>query len=192
MKFDCLITAEATKYWKKAIKNDRVMIASVEGYVYIVNGFNAFKFPANGYIWDQLARAAFMIDMPADGAGVSFMRGEKTPHAAQDVKNVFVKNFSAAEKNAVLTPFAFDCKSGKATVQLYQNEDFKIIGVDQKYNNMINFSFADFIKCNGPVAPVCIGGTDGEFQAILLPMRLNDDFNTTVFSVFGGVCNAQS
>lgn len=79
MKNYYLITKEATKYWKKAIKNDRVMVANYDGKIYVVNGYNAFRFPAMPLLWDELARPAFMAEMPADGAAVEYLRGEARP-----------------------------------------------------------------------------------------------------------------
>ena len=171
MKYNWMLTKETTKYWKKAIKNDRVMVANVDDFLYIVNGYNAFRVPAYPLFWEELARPAFMIDMPEDGKAVQFMRGEKTEYPAQDVKNLFERVVSVAEKPVQRTPLQFDAEKG--TTRIYRHESGQLTFIMAKYDSMIDFAQVDKIASYGVLSPiVCKNAT---VAAVLMPIRVPDD-----------------
>ena len=168
MKNYCLITKEATKYWKKAIKNDRVMVTQHDGIIYIVNGYNAFKFPAMPAIWDELARPAFMVDMPADGEAFSYFRGVKNTAVSGDIVNILDRNLTDTTK-ASRSPFTYDSKD--LTVRLYTNDNGSISGINVKYDAMVDPSQVKEIYCGGRYSPVVL--VNGEYTALIMPVRIN-------------------
>lgn len=179
MKNHYLITGAATKYWKKAIKNDRVMVCNKDGYIYILNGYNAFKMPAVPYLWDVLARPAFMVDMPEPGAAFQYDRGEKREAIAADIAfkiDSFLTNTAPAER----LPFMFD--SLNITARLYKLNTGTVVGVDVKYDEMVNASMANAIYCGGKYAPVVF--INDQFVALLMPVKLCDVFPEKVATAF--------
>ncbi len=185
MKNYYLITKEATKYWKKAIKNDRVMVANYDGKIYVVNGYNAFRFPAMPLLWDELARPAFMAEMPADGAAVQYMRGEARPGDAASIANIFNRNMEDRTP-ATRSPFMADM--GDKTCRVFKNAAGKIAAIDAKYDALVDFSFADSIYNAGSVSPVI--AENEHFAALLLPVRISPAFAETVRDTFGGLLEA--
>lgn len=182
MKNYYLITKEATKYWKKAIKNDRVMVTCHENTIYIVNGYNAFKFPANGYIWDELARPAFMVDMPEEGAAFRYLNGEKQPGFSADIVNILDRNLEN-KTPAQRTAFTFDSK--ELTLRLYKNENGSVSGVNVKYDSMVDASQAEKIYCGGRYSPVVF--ENEHFTALIMPVRMSGYFPDLVLDAFGGL-----
>jgi hypothetical protein len=179
MKNYYLITKEATKYWKKAIKNDRVMITCHENTIYIVNGYNAFKMPANGYIWDELARPAFMVDMPEEGAAFQFFHGEKQPAVSSDIVSLLDRNLT--EKTpAKRSAFVYESKD--VTLRLYKNENGGVTGVNVKYDAMIDPDQAKNIYCGGRYSPVIL--EDDFFTAFIMPVRIHDAFQSNARDTF--------
>lgn len=185
MKNYYLITKEATKYWKKAIKSDRVMVANYDGKIYIVNGYNAFRFPAMPLLWDELARPAFMAEMPVDGAAVEYIRGEARPGCAPDIANLFNRNMEDRTPAARM-PFMSDANG--ETCRLFKNTAGKLAIVNVKYDAMVDFSMAESIYCAGSVNPVI--AENEHFAAILLPMRLSPIFADLARETFGGLTEA--
>ena len=180
MKTNFLITGEATKYWKKAIKNDRVMVANYDGNIYILNGFNAFKMPKNSYIWDAIARPAFMVDMPESGAAFQYWRGEKQPAIAQEIAqkmNGLLEDKTPAQR----LPFVYDAPIVKT--RLYSLGAGVVIGVDAKYDSMVDITYAKNIYCKSKYSPVVIA--DDHFTALLMPIRMADTFGETIANAFG-------
>ena len=167
MKNYYLITKEATKYWKKAIKNDRVMVTCHDNTIYIVNGYNAFKMPANGYIWDELARPAFMVDMPEEGAAFQFFQGNKQPAISTDIVNILDRNLQDTTP-ATRSPFTYDSKD--ITLRLYKNANGTITGLNVKYDAMVDPSQADSIYCGGRYSPVVL--KNEHFTAFIMPVRI--------------------
>ena len=181
---DFLITKEATKYWKKAIKNDRVMIANYGGSVYIVNGYNAFKFPAAPCFWDELARPAFMAEMPEDGTAAEYWNGERRPGIAAEVVNIFKRNEETINTAAERTPFTMDHKG--VTLRIFKNGRGDITTVNIIYDSLVDFSHAEKIYCNGKVSPLYISNELG-FSALLLPVRRPDNMPHMVEETFAGL-----
>ena len=186
MKNYYLITKEATKYWKKAIKNDRVMVACKENTIYIVNGYNAFTMPANGYIWDELARPAFMVDMPEEGAAFAFFRGEKQPADGQNVVNIFT-HASNNTTPAARSPFTIDSNNG-LSMRLYTNENGSITGINAVYDTMVDPSQAENIYCGGRYSPVIL--KNDHFTALIMPVRMSDTFPAQARETFGKLLEA--
>lgn len=182
MKNYYLITKEATKYWKKAIKSDRVMVANYDGNIYIVNGFNAFRFPAMPLLWDEIARPAFMAEMPADGAAVNYLRGEACPDNAASVANIFNRNMED-RTHAARMPFMSDANG--ETCRLFKNTAGKLAIVNVKYDALVDFSQAESIYCAGSINPIV--AENEHFAAILLPMRLSPLFADLARETFGGL-----
>ena len=182
MKNHYLITKDAVKYWKKAIKNDRVMVACQENTIYIVNGYNAFTMPAIGYIWDELARPAFMVDAPEEGAAFQFLRGEKQPAVAADVVNIFTK-FSADTTPAARSPFTF--ASENLVFRLYTNSKGSVIGINAAYDAMVDPSQAENIYCGGRYSPVVL--KNEHFTALIMPVRMSYDFPGCVRKTFAKI-----
>lgn len=168
MKNYCLITKEATKYWKKAIKNDRVMVTQHDGIIYIVNGYNAFKFPAMPAIWDDLARPAFMVDMPAEGEAFSYFNGRKSAAVSGDIVNIFDRNL-ADKTEAIRSPFTYEGKD--ITLRLYTNKNGSVSGINAKYDAMVDPSQVKEIYCGGRYSPVVF--VNGEYTALVMPVRMN-------------------
>ena len=169
MKNYCMITKETTKYWKKAIKNDRVMVTQRGGLIYIINGYNAFKFPAMPVLWDDLARPAFMVDMPADGEAFAYFCGNKKPAASDDIVNILERNLKDTTK-ATRSPFTFDSKD--ITLRLYKNENGSVSAINAKYDSMVDHSQVKEVYCGGRYSPVVL--IDGEYTALIMPVRTGD------------------
>lgn len=182
MKNYYLITKETTKYWKKAIKKDRIMVANDGENIYIVNGYNAFKLPAMPAIWDELARPAFMENMPEAGAAYQYNRGERQTAMADDVKNIFNRALSD-ETPAARSPFIFDC--GDKALRLYKNENGSITGVNSIYDAMIDHDLTMNIYCGGRYSPVIFVNSD--FTALIMPVRMQDNFSGRVLDMFAGL-----
>lgn len=180
MKKYYLITKDATKYWKKAIKNDRVMVANHDNFIYIVNGYNAFKFPALPAIWDDIARAAFMVDIPEAGAAFQHCHGEKQTADAANVVNIF-ENATKDTTPAARSPFQFDSKD--ITVRLYKNDNGTLSGVNIVYDAMVDPLQADNICCGGRYSPI-IFKNDLGFTALIMPVRLHDAFPEKIRDTF--------
>ena len=182
MKNYYLITKEAAKYWKKAIKSDRVMVANYDGNIYIVNGYNAFRFPAMPLLWDEIARPAFMMEMPADGTAVNYMRGEAGPECAPDIANIFNRNMED-RTHAARMPFMSDANG--ETCRIFKNAAGKIAIVNVKYDALVDFGQAESIYCASGVSPVI--AENEHFAAILLPMRQSHLFADLARETFGGL-----
>lgn len=191
---DFLITKEATKYWKKAIKKDRVMIAEHEGDIYIVNGYNAFKFPAAPYIWDEIARPAFMCDMPTEGKAVEYRNGKTVPGFTPDIVKIFNRNKETITTAAERTPFTMDFKSvhetEQKTLRIFKNGNGDITTVNSVYDALVDFSHAEKIYCNGKVSPVYIENELG-FAALLLPVRHPDAMPEIIRGTFAGLLGGE-
>ena len=168
MKNYYMITKEATKYWKKAIKNDRVMVTQHDGTIYIVNGYNAFKFPATPAIWDEIARPAFMQDMPEEGKAFQYLRGEKQPATSVDIVRLIDRNLEDTTP-AARSPFAFDSKN--ISVRLYKNSYGSITGINSAYDAMVDPSQVSNMYCAGKLSPVIL--SNDHFTALLMPVRLD-------------------
>ena len=181
MKNYYLITKEATKYWKKALKNDRVMIACKENTIYIVNGFNAFKMPAYVPIWDELARPAFMTECPEEGAAIEFFRGEKKPGCAQNVIDIFTK-VTGDTTPAKRSPFTVDANDG-LTMRLYTNANGSVSGINSVYDAMVDPSQVEEIYCGGRYSPVIL--KNEHFTALIMPVRMADNFSEKARETFG-------
>ena len=187
MKNYYLITKEAPKYWKKALKNDRIMIANFEESIYIVNGYNAFKFPAIPYLWDEIARPAFMCEMPADGTAAQYMSGERSPGCAADIANIFNRNREAMNTAAERTPFTMEC--GNYITRLFKNGHGDVTVINTQYDAMVDFSQVDKLYCNGKLSPVYAENETG-FAALLLPIRRPDNMAEIVNNTFAGLLEA--
>lgn len=185
MKKYYLVTKDATKYWKKAIKNDRVMVANDGESIYIVNGFNAFKLPAMPAIWDDLARQAFMENMPEPGAAFQYMSGERQTATADDVKNIFNRQLS---DKTIATRSAFTVDSGTGTLRLYKNENGSITGINSIYDAMIDHDLVMDVYCGGRYSPVIFVNAD--FAALVMPCRMQDNFKNRVRETFDGLLEA--
>ena len=184
MKTNYLITKDATKYWKKAIKNDRVMVTNHGGIIYIVNGYNAFKFPAMPLLWDELARPAFMVDMPEEGAAFQYIRGEKQAAISADVARLIDRNLSDTTA-ASRSPFTFE---NSYSLRLYTNENGSIIAINALYDAMVDTSSAEKIYCGGRYSPVVF--VAGEFTALIMPVKLADSFQRSVMDTFKKIMEA--
>lgn len=185
MKNYYLITKEATKYWKKAIKNDRVMVTCHDNTIYIVNGYNAFKMPANGYIWDELARPAFMVKMPEEGAAFQYFRGEKQPAVSADIVNILDRNLQDTTP-ATRCPFVYDTKD--ITLRLFKNDNGSISGINVKYDAMVDPSQAENIYCGGRYSPVVL--KNEHFTALIMPVRMSDYFPDQARETFAKLLEA--
>lgn len=186
MKNYYLITKEATKYWKKAIGKDRVMVANYDNAIYIVNGYNAFKFPAMSAIWDEIARPAFMVDMPGDGAAFQYLRGEKQTAEPENVVKIFI-GATTDTTPATRSPFQIDGKD--ITIRLYKNDNETISGVNVVYDAMVDPLRADYIYCGGKYAPV-IFKNDLGFTALIMPVRLSDTLPEKIRDTFAQLLEA--
>ena len=167
MKNYCMITKEATKYWKKAIKNDRVMVTQRDGLIYIINGYNAFKFPAMPVLWDDLARPAFMVDMPAEGEAFTYFCGKKQNSMSSDIISILDRNLQD-KTPATRSPFVYAAKD--ITLQLYKNNNGSVTGLNVKYDAMVDPDQVKEIYCGGRYSPVVF--IDGEFTALIMPVRM--------------------
>lgn len=174
-----MITKEATKYWKKAIKNDRIMVTHQDGCIYIINGYNAFKMPAVAHIWDDIARGAFMVDMPEDGAAFQYIRGEKQAADPAYILKIFT-GATGDTTPATRTPFQLD--SNDITIRLYKNDNGSISGVNIAYDAMVDPSQADQIFCGGRYSPVVL--KNEFFTALLMPVKLQDTFPEKIRNTF--------
>lgn len=182
MKTNYLITGEATKYWKKAIKSDRVMIANKSEHIYILNGYNAFKFPAKPFLWDAIARAAFMVDMPGSDSAFQYYNGEKQFATVDDVAQR-IEQIIEDRTPAQRLPFCWDAPF--CTTRLYSINNGEIAGVNVKYDAMVNIELAKKVYCKGRYAPVVIA--DDYITAILMPVRLDDKFNDQIEEAFAQI-----
>ena len=185
MKNYYMITKEATKYWKKAIKNDRIMVTQHDGIIYIVNGYNAFKFPAVSAIWDDLARPAFMVEMPAEGEAFSYFNGRKNTAVSSNIVDILDRNLTD-KTTAVRSPFTYDCKD--LTVRLYKNTNGSISGINVKYDAMVDPSQVKEIYCGGRYSPVVF--INGEYTALVMPVRTGDGFPDIIRDTFAKVMEA--
>ena len=185
MKNYYLITKEATKYWKKAIKNDRVMVTCHGNTIYIVNGYNAFKMPANGYIWDELARPAFMVEMPEEGAAFQFLRGEKQPAVSADIVNILDRNLQDTTP-ATRSPFVYDTKD--ISLRLFKNDNGSISGINVKYDAMVDPEYVENIYCGGRYSPVIL--KNEHFTALIMPVRMSDYFTDQTRETFAKLLEA--
>ena len=179
MKNYYLITKEATKYWKKAIKNDRVMVTNHDDKIYVVNGYNAFIFPALPVLWDELARPAFLQEMPDDGASFQYLKGEKQPAVSMDIVNIMERNLQD-ETAAARTPFTYDTKNGR--LRLYKNANNNLIGVNVIYDSMVDHERATAIYCGGRYSPVVF--RDEHFTALIMPVKMSDNLPGEITEVF--------
>jgi len=182
MKNYYMITKETTKYWKKAIKNDRVMVANDGESIYIVNGYNAFKFPAMPVLWDEIARPAFMVDMPEEGAASQYNCGERQTATADDVKNVFNRALST-KTPAMRSNFVYE--SENITLRLYKNKNGSITGVNVKYDAMIDPDQVKNIYCGGRYSPVIL--ENDFFTALIMPVKMHDGFQENARDTFAGL-----
>ena len=167
-----MITKEATKYWKKAIKCDRVIVANYKGSIYIVNGYNAFKFPAMPVLWDEIARPAFMMEIPADGASVEYRNGDVINSCAPDVADIF-NRVTKNKTEAFRTPFTIDSKD--ITLRIFRNKNSDIATVNVAYDALVDFSYAENIYFKSHKSPVYVTNSQG-FEAILMPVL--PDYNS--------------
>ncbi len=181
---DYLITKEATKYWKKAIKSDRVKIANYDGNIYILNGYNAFKFPAAPVYWDAVARPAFMCDMPADGDAMEYHNGQKRPDIAAEVAVIFDKCVGRQDIAAYRTQFSKDFSGG--SLRIFKNGHGDITTINVLYDCLVDFSKAEKIFCNDKISPVCVSDKYG-FSALLMPVRQPHDMPQIVRNTFAGL-----
>ena len=179
MKNNYMITKEATKYWKKAIKKDRVMVTCKNNTVYIVNGYNAFKMPAISYIWDDLARPAFMVDMPAEGAAFQYFRGEKQPAISSEIVNILDRNLSE-KTEAKRSPFQFDGKD--ITLRLYKNSFGSVASINASYDSMVDHSQVKSVYCGGKHCPVILNNE--HFTALIMPVRTGDEIQNQARDIF--------
>lgn len=182
MKNYYLITKEATKYWKKAIKKDRVMVANDGENIYIVNGFNAFKLPAMPETWNDLARPAFLESMPEPGAAFQYTHGERQTATADDVKRIF-ETHAKPETPATRSAFSVDFDNG--ALRLYKNEYGSITGVNSIYDAMVDHDLTMSVYCGGRYSPVIFVNSD--FTALIMPVRIADTFPDRVRDTFAGL-----
>jgi hypothetical protein len=166
-----MITKETTKYWKKAIKNDRVMITNDGESVYILNGFNAFKFPAMPLLWDEIARPAFMVDMPEEGNAFMYFCGKKQPAIHSDIIKLF-ENVTKDKTPATRSAFTYEGKD--VSLRLYKNANGSVTGINIKYDAMINPEQVKNIYCGGRYSPVIL--ENEHFTALIMPVRMHDAF----------------
>ena len=179
MKVECMITKEATKYWKKAIRRDRVMVCREENNIYVLNGYNAFIFPAVPLIWETLAQPAFMVDMPAPGTAFQYFRGEKQWASVEDIVAIFNRQLSD-ETPATRTAFIFD--TGEKILRLYKNGNGNISGVDAAYDLMVDHSQVKEIYCGGRYSPVVL--KNDYITALIMPVRMCGNFPDQVRDTF--------
>jgi hypothetical protein len=176
-----MITKEATKYWKKAIKKDRVMVCRKEDIIYILNGYNAFMFPAMPWIWETFAQPAFMLDMPENNAAFQFLCGSKQWANAGDIINIIKRQLSD-ETPAIRSPFTFETKEGK-NLRLYKNSNGSVSGIDTNYDAMVDHSHVETIYCGGRYSPVILKNND--ITALIMPVRMDPCFQDQARDTFG-------
>lgn len=179
MKNKYMLTKEVTKYWKKAIKTDTVMVTRCDDKIYILNGYNAFIIPAAPIVWDDIVRPALAMEAPENGAAFQFVRGEKQAVTQADIINIIEKN-TQDKTPAMRTPFTYDTANG--SLRLYKNANDTLSAVSTKYDAMIDYALADNVYCGGRYAPVVFEAA--YFTALLMPVKINDSFAPEVKMTF--------
>lgn len=179
MKNRYMLTKEVTKYWKKAIQTDAVMVTRRDDKIYILNGYNAFIIPALPVVWDEIVRPALAMEMPENNAAFQFVKGEKQAAVQADIINI-IEKCTQDKTPAMRTPFTYDAANG--SLRLYKNANDALTAVSTKYDAMIDYALADNIYCGGRCSPVVFETIC--FTALLMPVRINDSFTPDVKMTF--------
>lgn len=182
------ITKETTKYWKKAVKKDRVQVARKDRSIYIVNGYNAFKIPASESLWNEICRPAFMVDMPENETAFQWVNGEKGPADAAAVLNIWNTNEKAITTAATRSQYVFD--GANIPLRLFVTDNGAVAAVKVEYDKMVDFTAAKEIRCNGKRSAVYVSD-GGDFAALLLPMNYPDGVLSAIEKAFA-LCRGEN
>lgn len=167
-KNDFFITGNATKYWKKEVKNGRLQIATKEDKIYILNGYNAFIIPNNAFVYELLVQPATLRPAPEDGRAHIWINGIMREDSAADTINIIDRLLTAETAPVERTRWTVDAGDDK-TLRIYKRQRGDVIGIDTKYDSMVDFSFRHSGTMAGNKCPAIF--TSGDFIALLLPVN---------------------
>lgn len=168
-KSDFFITGNATKYWKKEVKNGRLQVATKDDKIYILNGYNAFVIPNNAFVYELLVQPATLRPAPENGRAHIWNNGIMREDRAEGTINIFERLLAAETAPAERTRWIVDADDDK-TCRVYKRQRGDIVGIDTKYDSMVDFTFNHTATMAGNKCPVII--TSGEFVALLMPVYL--------------------
>lgn len=161
------ITSEATKYWKKEVKNGRLQVATKGDKIYILNNYNAFIIPNNPYVYAELVQPATLRPAPEDGRAFIWLHGGLREDSADDTVNIIERNIEEGTGAAERTRFTVDVET--AAYRVYKAANGQLAAVNAKYDSMVEHSFSHELTMKDQHSPAIL--RDGDFLALLLPCR---------------------
>lgn len=168
-KANYFITAAATKYWKKEVKGGNLRIATTEEKIYILNGYNAFVIPNNKYIFADLVQPATMRPAPEVGRAHIWINGNMSEGSAKETTDIVDRILSADTAAVKRTQFTVDTTNGD-NLRIYKLESGKIVGINSKYDSMIDFRIPCTSTMATPRTPAVFVSAD--ITAIICPVHL--------------------
>lgn len=163
------ITAEATKYWKKEVKNGVLRVATSGEKIYIVNGYNAFVIPNNNHVFETLVQPATLRPAPEDGRAYFWSNGTMREDDAKSTVELVEKILAAGVNDPVYrTQFCVD--TATTTCRIFKLNSGTLAAIDTRFDVMVDYTFSHGATMANNKAPAVFRSDD--FAAILPPVNL--------------------
>lgn len=176
-----MLNKKLNKIWKSHKETSCIRAAVKDGRCYIVNDYMAVTFPALPSLWAEYAAPGLLCDMPEDGQGFKWERGEKNADPELSAVNIW-KNNTQGTGHARGTPFSADIarrgRSKLSTLRLFVAEN-KPVFLDSALVDAVDWRQAAEIRHlvgRGSVSPLTFW-SDAEHEwegALILPVRPTD------------------